>query len=56
MNDSIIEEAAERVVEGQIYGAALQGMGYGLKEEMLFDRMYEIPMTPERVLKALGKI
>jgi xanthine dehydrogenase molybdenum-binding subunit len=110
------------VVEGQIYGAALQGMGYSLKEELLFDRdsgralnpnfldykvynpqdapnvdvviveshdpsgpfgavgvgehgltpvagtvanavcnaigvrMHEIPMTPERVLKALGKI
>jgi xanthine dehydrogenase molybdenum-binding subunit len=110
------------VVEGQIYGAALQGMGYSLKEELLFDRvsgkvlnpnfldykvfnpqdapnvevaivesydpngpfgavgvgehgltpvagtvanavynaigvrMHEIPITPERVLKALGKI
>jgi xanthine dehydrogenase molybdenum-binding subunit len=103
------------VVEGQIYGAALQGMGYSLKEEFLFDKesgkplnpnfldykifnpqdapnveviavesndpsgpfgavgigehgltpvagtvanavMHEIPITPERVLKALGKI
>jgi len=110
------------IVEGQIYGAALQGLGYSLCEEFLFDkktgeplntsfldykilnsqdapdievnivesneptgpfgamgvgehglapvvgavanavynaisvRMYEIPMTPERVLKALGKI
>jgi xanthine dehydrogenase molybdenum-binding subunit len=110
------------VVEGQMYGGALQGLGYSLIEELLFDeasgrslnpdfmdykiydfqdapdielvlvesdepsgpfgaigvgehcinpvagavanavynaigtRLYEIPMTPERVLKALGKI
>ena len=110
------------VVEGQLYGAVIQGLGYTLKEELLFDkdsgrplnpnfldykiydfqdipdiqavivesndpsgpfgaigigehcinpvagavanavynatgtRLYEIPMTPERVLKALGKI
>ena len=110
------------IVEGQMYGGALQGLGYSLKEELLFDkdsgrplnvdfldykiynpqdapnvqlvimesnepsgpfgaigvgehcinpvagavanavynaigtRLYEIPMTPERVLKALGKI
>jgi len=110
------------VVEGQMYGGALQGLGYSLKEELLFEkdsgkplnpdfldykiynfqdapnvqlvimesneptgplgalgvgehcinpaagavanavynaigvRLYEIPMTPERVLKALGKI
>jgi xanthine dehydrogenase molybdenum-binding subunit len=110
------------VVEGQIYGAVVQGLGYALREELLFDkdshqplntdflryniynlqdvpniqvnivesnepsgpfgamgigehctnpvagavanavynaigtRLYEIPMTPQRVLKALGKI
>jgi len=110
------------VVEGQMYGGAIQGLGYSLKEELLFEkdsgkplnpdfldykiynfqdapnvqvimiesneptgpfgamgvgehcinpvagavanavynaigvRLYEIPMTPERVLKALGKI
>lgn len=109
------------VVEGQMYGGCLQGLGYSLTEELLFDekgkslnsdfldykifnsqdapniqlvivesneptgpfgamgvgehcinpvagavanavynaigvRLYEIPMTPERVLRALGKI
>ncbi|MFC2024614.1 xanthine dehydrogenase family protein molybdopterin-binding subunit [Chloroflexota bacterium] len=110
------------IVEGQMYGGALQGLGYALKEELLFDessgriltpnfmdykiynfqdapdirtiiiesneptgpfgamgvgehcispvaatianavynaigvRLYEIPMTPERILEALGRI
>jgi xanthine dehydrogenase molybdenum-binding subunit len=109
------------IVEGQIQGSVIQGIGYSLKEELLFDktgkpmnpdfldykicdfqdipridtiiwesndpthpfgalgvgehginpvagaianaiynavgiRMYEIPMTPERILKAIGKI
>jgi len=34
-------------VEGQVYGAVVQGLGYALKEELLFDKESGRPLNPD---------